>query len=394
LTAGEEKLVGLYRVNDAANQCVAFTVTGDYTVDWDDGSAPENVASGVKAEHSYTFADIDPATETGDGWRQAIITITPQAGAALTTINLTSVHAVGTGNYTSWWLDVAVVGAGVTQCLCGGMASATRKPLAAMEQFEFVGTDSIANFRNMFYGCSSLSTVPALDTSSGTSFYNMFYGCSSLQTIPALDTSSGTSFSEMFRGCSSLQTVPALDTSSGTNFDGMFRDCRSLQTIPALDTSSGTNFGAMFSGCSSLTTIPALDTSSGTSFGAMFQGCSSLQTVPALDTSSGTSFGSMFYGCSSLSSIPALDTSSGTNFSNMFYGTGRIASSGMTGPKYSHSYATNLLIQSEIVTIFTNLGIAPIGTGQTITVTGNPGAAGLTGPEIAIATAKNWTVVN
>ena len=250
LTAGEEKLVGLYRVNDAANQCVAFTVTGDYTVDWDDGSAPENVASGVKAEHSYTFADIDPATETGDGWRQAIITITPQAGAALTTINLTSVHAVGTGNYTSWWLDVAVVGAGVTQCLCGGMASATRKPLAAMEQFEFVGTDSIANFRNMFYGCSSLSTVPALDTSSGTSF------------------------------------------------------------------------GAMFSG------------------------------------------------------------------------TGRIASSGMTGPKYSHSYATNLLIQSEIVTIFTNLGIAPIGTGQTITVTGNPGAAGLTGPEIAIATAKNWTVVN
>ena len=346
LTAGEEKLVGLYRVNDAANQCVAFTVTGDYTVDWDDGSAPENVASGVKAEHSYTFADIDPATETGDGWRQAIITITPQAGAALTTINLTSVHAVGTGNYTSWWLDVAVVGAGVTQCLCGGMASATRKPLAAMEQFEFVGTDSIANFGDMFYGCSSLQTVPALDTSSGTSFSYMFYGCSSLQTIPALDTSSGTSFSEMFRGCSSLQTVPALDTSSGTNFDGMFRDCRSLQTIPALDTSSGTNFGAMFSGCSSLTTIPALDTSSGTSFGAMFSG------------------------------------------------TGRIASSGMTGPKYSHSYATNLLIQSEIVTIFTNLGIAPIGTGQTITVTGNPGAAGLTGPEIAIATAKNWTVVN
>ncbi|MFA5637044.1 MAG: hypothetical protein WC977_14205, partial [Anaerovoracaceae bacterium] len=130
LTAGEEKLVGLYRVNDAANQCVAFTVTGNYTVDWGDGSAPENVASGVKAEHTYTFADIDPATETTGGWRQAIITITPQAGAALITINLTSVHSVGTGNYTSWWLDVAAVGAGVTQCLCGGIASATLKPLA------------------------------------------------------------------------------------------------------------------------------------------------------------------------------------------------------------------------------------------------------------------------
>ena len=322
LTAGEEKLVGLYRVNDAANQCVAFTVTGDYTVDWDDGSAPENVASGVKAEHSYTFADIDPATETGDGWRQAIITITPQAGAALTTINLTSVHAVGTGNYTSRWLDVAVVGAGVTQCLCGGIASATLKPLAAMEQFEYVGTNSVASFYHMFFGCSSLTTVPALDTSSGKNFSNMFYGCTSLTTVPALDTSSGGDFSYMFFGCSSLTSIPALDTSSGG------------------------------------------------------------------------SFSYMFYGCSRLQTIPALDTSSGTSFSHMFYGTGRIASSGMTGPKYSHSYATNLLIQSEIVTIFTNLGIAPIGTGQTITVTGNPGAAGLTGPEIAIATAKNWTVVN
>lgn len=346
LTAGEEKLVGLYRVNDAANQCVAFTVTGDYTVDWDDGSAPENVASGVKAEHSYTFADIDPATETGDGWRQAIITITPQAGAALTTINLTSVHAVGTGNYTSWWLDVAAVGAGVTQCLCGGIASATLKPLAAMEQFEFVGMDSIASFVYMFYGCSSLSTVPALDTSSGGNFFAMFHSCSSLQTIPALDTSSGTNFGGMFNGCSSLSSIPAIDTSSGTNFNHMFYYCSSLQTVPALDTSSGTSFSNMFNGCTSLTTVPALDTSGGSSFGGMF------------------------------------------------YGTGRIASSGMTGPKYSHSYATNLLIQSEIVTIFTHLGIAPIGTGQTITVTGNPGAAGLTGPEIAIATAKNWTVVN
>ena len=322
LTAGEEKLVGLYRVNNAANQCVAFTCTGNYTVDWDDGSAPENVASGVQAEHTYTFANIDPTTQTPDGWRQAIITITPQAGATLTTINLTSVHSVGTANYTSWWLDVAVVGAGVTQCLCGGTASATLKPVAAMQKYEYVGTNSGTDFSYMFRDCSSLASVPALDTSSGTNFTAMFYGCSSLQTIPALDTSSGTNFTAMFYGCSSLQTIPALDTSSGTNFDSMFRGCGSLQTIPALDTSGG------------------------------------------------------------------------TNFSNMFTSTSKIASSDMFGAKYTHSYATNLLIQSEIVDIFTNLGIAPIGTGQTITVTGNPGAAGLTPAEIAIATAKHWTVVN
>ena len=222
LTAGEERLVGLYRVNDAANQCVAFTVTGNYTVDWGDGTAPENVASGVKAEHTYTFGDLDEETETEEGWRQAIISITPQPGATLTGINLTSVHSIGAGNYTSWWLDVAVVGAGLTSCLCGGIAGASLKPLSNMRRFQFIGTNSIANFGGMFWGCSSLQSVPLFDTSSGTSFNNMFYGCSSLQSVPLFDTSSGTNFSYMFWGCSVLY-AGAL---SGTRYTISYGNCK------------------------------------------------------------------------------------------------------------------------------------------------------------------------
>lgn len=179
LTEGQERLVGLYRVNNASNQCVAFTVRGAYTVDWGDGSS-NDYAAGAKAEHTYTFGDLDPDSETPEGWRQAIISITPQAGAALTDINLTSVHSIGAGNYTSWWLDVAVVGAGLTSCRCGGLAGASLKPLSNMQRFTFTGTNSIANFDWMFCGCSSLQSVPLFDTSSGTNFSNMFYGCSVL----------------------------------------------------------------------------------------------------------------------------------------------------------------------------------------------------------------------
>ena len=80
----------------------------------------------------------------------------------------------------------------------------------------------------MFRDCSSLSTIPLLDTSSGTSIGRMFQGCSSLSTIPSLYTSSGTSFGSMFQSCSSLSTIPLLDTSSGTDFSSMFYGCNVL----------------------------------------------------------------------------------------------------------------------------------------------------------------------
>ena len=70
----------------------------------------------------------------------------------------------------------------------------------------------------MFRYCSSLQTIPLLDTSAGTNFSNMFYSCSSLQSIPLLDTSAGTDFLYMFYSCSSLQ-IAAL---SGTSLDFVY----------------------------------------------------------------------------------------------------------------------------------------------------------------------------
>ena len=59
----------------------------------------------------------------------------------------------------------------------------------------------------------------------------------------------------MFTNCSSLTTIPQLDTSKVTSMGSMFTNCSSLTTIPALDTSNVTDMGNMFYNCYSLTEI-------------------------------------------------------------------------------------------------------------------------------------------
>ena len=63
----------------------------------------------------------------------------------------------------------------------------------------------------------------------------MFSGCSSLASIPQLNTSNAKNMSFMFSYCQQLTTIPQLDTSNVTNVDGMFERCTSLISIPELD---------------------------------------------------------------------------------------------------------------------------------------------------------------
>lgn len=97
----------------------------------------------------------------------------------------------------------------------------------------------------------------------------------------------GPSLQELFSGCSSLVSVPDLDTSQVTDMRRMFYNCSALTTIPALDTSSATDMYAMFANCSSMVSVPNLDASQVTSTFGMFNGCSSLESVTLPSMGSG-----------------------------------------------------------------------------------------------------------
>lgn len=409
VTTGDQKFVGLHAISEDSN-FISFTATADYTVDWGDG-AVENFASGTQASHIYSYSSF-PKTETSAGYRQAIVTVTPQNGQDLTSINLQKRHRQPSLTYYSTgWMDIKMSGPKMTSLVVGG----SLMHHGFLEAFCFLGNNEITSFRRSFYSCpllqsviledtsgandfgymfascKALAKVPLFNTSKGEDFGYMFQACASLQKVPAFDTANGNSFSGMFASCPALQTIPLLNTVNGRSFSGMFLDCITLRTVPLLDTSSGTEFRSMFLGCTLLRNIPLLNTISGIEFIAMFSSCEALRTIPLLDTTKGTEFRSMFHSCSALESVPLLKTAEGAFFNDMFANCGSLSKAALSGTKQSIAYDNCKLSRTALVDIFKNLASGVVS--KTITITNNWGSSSLSAEERAIATDKGWTII-
>jgi len=293
-------------------------------------------------------------TLTNDGtgiilpYKQAVVTVTPQAGATFTNINLNRKHnQTALQTYASGWLDVLISGPSLTSLQIQGNTSSSFVLHTNLEQAQLISSNNIASFSNVFNGCRKLQSLP----------------------IWQVRTSGAVNMSGMFSSCSSLQTVPALVTSAVTNMFQMFLSCNSLQTVPLFNTAAVTSMNQMFSGCSSLQTIPLFNTAAVTAMNSMFSGCSRLQTVPALVTSavtSATNFNSMFSNCNSLTRIEAKDF------------------------RWTFSVANCKLSDVRLKEIFTNL--PRVTTSQTLTVTGNYGIGTITSKASLSLTAGSTTI--
>ena len=99
------------------------------------------------------------------------------------------------------------------------------------------------------FGQSTFAEVPDFyDFSNVVNYYYMFYNCTSLQTIPELNTSNVTTMEYMFNGCKSLQTIPAIDTSNVSNMKSMFYESPNFISIPPLNAGkiSFDNYSGLF----------------------------------------------------------------------------------------------------------------------------------------------------
>ena len=368
-----QKVVGLFAVFDSESNYVSFTATGAYTVNWGDGSAPENYANNVQCQHKYTFASIDPATTTAEGYRQVVITITPQAGQNLISINFQKYHSEVGGNYgyTAWLeLYASTSNADVLGGLSNWMSTQTMIPmlkavyilpcntvvdnrmgstmfrgqaenveyveisrpnvtlvgagifsyLRLIKKFNFHSSiKATTTAKDLFLECNSLVEAPMIDLSNCPDTSYMFSNCSNLQTVPQYVTTNVTFMSYMFNGCRSLETVPLLNMQNNTNMQNMFSNCYALKEVPLFNTAKVTSFQSAFGSCENLRSIPSFNTSKVTSFSSAFSTCNQLRDVPLLDTSSCTDFSNMFSGCYSLVNVPTFNTSNATNMSSMFY---------------------------------------------------------------------------
>ncbi len=342
LTESDQKFVGLHAVYPDAN-FVALSASGDYTVDWGDGVV-ENFVSGAVAQHEYNYGTYDTgnATLCSRGYKQAVVTVTPQAGQNLTALNLHQRHSALTVQYSSGFLDIALASASLTDLRIGVQA-----PESSTQTIRFADLGRVNIVR-----------------SSVADFSRLFTGCYSLQAVVSIST----------------------DVVSNVNVSYMFYSCQSLASVPQFNTAAVTNMGSMFSGCYSLTSVPLFNTSAVTSMSGMFYNCYSLTSVPLFNTSAVTNMGSMFYNCFSLASVPQFNTAAVTNMVSMFAACNSLSKVSMTGTKVSFSVANCKLSAARLNEIYSNLATV---TGQTITVTGNYGTAT---DNPTIATAKGWTV--
>jgi hypothetical protein len=214
--------------------------------------------------------------------------------------------------------------------------------------FATAKTQNITTFNNTWYGCTSLTAFPLIDTSKGTNFSATWFNCNKLKDFPAINTSSGTNFNNTWYGCTSLTAFRLIDTSKGTNFENTWYNCNNLPSFPAINTVSATNlkrtwaynsvlkdfpliqvpncksFPGTWSYCSVLTSFPNIDFSNATNFGneggttatGIFEGCRSISSfnIPFSATRNVTGFDRAFLWCDNLSAVPFLDYSKGTTF--------------------------------------------------------------------------------
>ncbi|ANQ83683.1 hypothetical protein dqs_0607 [Azoarcus olearius] len=341
----EQKFVGLLAITDDDSNYVAINASGAYTVDWGDGSALQNSAAGTQCQHKYTYSSISADTTSSRGYRQVIVTVTPQAGQSLTMLSLNVRPTQYSAVKSTQWLDVEIGSPALTDLRLGSstypgttttvmglywlerftLRSSALTSLAYMfyycimlQSVSLSGAGGVTSLSAAFYGCSALRGIPFFQTGTVTAADNMFYECTRLVQIPKLALGSAASFATMFTNCRSLQSIPLLDTHSATSVLGMFSGCISLRTIPLLDVAAVTNFTNMFNGCTTLESIPAINTGSATLMTNMFVSCSSLQTVPLLDTADVTNLSSMFSGCINLRTVPPFNLTAAVNVASMF----------------------------------------------------------------------------
>lgn len=333
------KFSGTYTVTNDTNNLVAltFTVTNGYTVDWGDGNT-EIFTSSATAYHNYVYSNVSSTTQLSNGDRQAVITVTPtSSGNDFSFIQCAVQHtAVGTTGTTNAFQEIVVAATTTAACNMSFGGVNTVGTVSGFNKARSIKILSVylTTAAYMFQGCTILqeATIENCVTTALTSTSSMFYGCSSLRSVPYIDTSSVTAASNMFSSCSSLESVPAYNWKNNTTFSGMFNSCSKLFFIPDIDSSGATAsnaFSSMFNSCYSLRIAPKIVTkSTNTNFADFFRSCFSLDDASRVDMSASTA-------------ITTFSTALFSNYNLKVFPPG-ISLSTVTSASSAFSYCTNL----------------------------------------------------
>lgn len=163
-----------------------------------------------------------------------------------------------------------------------------------------------------FYGCTSLTDVPAIPNVV-TDMSGAFAGCTSLVDAPIIPRGV-INMSGAFSGCTSLINAPTIPYGV-INMSGAFTGCTSLKVAPVIP-DTVTDISSTFEDCVALNSMPSLPSGILTMKRA-FAGCTSLTSIPNFPATV-TNLSGVFSCCTRLTSAPTIPNSV-TDLSNAFY---------------------------------------------------------------------------
>lgn len=243
--------------------------------------------------------------------------------------------------------------------------------------------------------CTALQTVGNIVLPACANMYYMFSGCSALQTVGDIVSPVCTNMSYIFAGCSSLRSVSKLDASGCTKLEYAFQNCYALESLPNIAPTVSCSGRALCYNCYSLRSVDNVDFSHFSSLRDAFRGCAALQRMPDMHLDLCTDVQYMCSGCTSLIAIERMRMAKVSSVSSLFASCRALASirldpdiDGWSGANISIPQAS--LSHDAIVALIDSL--PTITSARTLSITSSPAAGTLTEDELAVATAKKWTV--
>lgn len=336
ILSSEQKMCALYAIFDGYNAaCFSVTCSGNFTVDWGDGSSPQTYTSGT-ISYSYNYSSFSAQPVTSYGYKQAIITVTPAAGKTITAIAFNVVPAGRPTSEQTNWLDIRMSFPSMTSLTLRGSSTY----IFGMLQEITIINSALSSYLDLFRNLRNLRKVVLENTGSPTSAGNMFNNCSNLILINSFKTNTLTDCTSIFSTCYSLQQTPFLDFSSCTTFTNGFSNCRNLKQVEIKTTSALLSTDTMFSNCQSLVEINKFDVSGVTNNNSMFNNCYSLESIPDFNWQAATSMTSVYNNCYSLKNVPPQNWPAATSATSTFAGCSGLQFASINGPLLTNTTGT------------------------------------------------------
>ena len=248
ITPGDQVFNGLFAVFDANPNYVALTAEGDYTVDWGDGTV-EDVDGGVTAEHDYDYSTYDVAEDTlcTRGYKQAMITVTPQVGSDLTLV-YDQTHSGDTVHLPAW-LDQEANGTLLSMLIVGGYNVSG----APMLESVCIKENVLTAFGYGYFPSMQQLIADTLSLCESVILASSF----SLRSLMLPDLPVCTFIN--IRDCFALQKVVIGDAPLCSSTNNTFANCFALQQVQlgniGTDVGAAVDFSNMFTGCAALTHV-------------------------------------------------------------------------------------------------------------------------------------------